>query len=357
MTVTDPRQALDKSYAPACDLIMTNSQIAADRPAWQAQRRRAYGDGRWRLTASEMASVVGLAPESYEDGSPYALYQAKLTGEQHFDGNERTLFGLFAEPYISARFAAQHPELAVGEGGLYVSRKHPWLAATFDQIAYDIRWTEDRYGRRIERYEPRGPVEDKTWARRADFGPEGSSVMPDHLTVQLLMQMAVLDTEVAYEAVMFVPYDRVSVFVLERDEQAERDIANLLAAGEDFIARLDEEMPPDVDWTPATTAALQRRFRGLEDREVRLHSRLVRRVNRAKAAVKVAERRRDQALNEVRLAMGDAQRAVAFDPVTGTDRVAFKRRIGDRAAYSVEAKTGIQYIDAGEWGKPAKLDR
>lgn len=328
----------------ACRMLMTNSEIIRDRELWKAQRRQA-GDGTWRLTASEMAAVVGLAPP--EQSSAYDLYDEKLTGVSSFAGNERTSFGNFAEPYVLGRFAEQHPELTLAEGGLCVSTTWPWLAATFDAIAHDGEHAT----------EPIAPVQAKTWGSRSDYGPAGSAIMPDHLAVQLLIEMAVLGTSVAYEPVMFVPNDRVITFVLERDAQAERDIASLIQAGEEFIAMLDQEQPPEVDWSPATARALQRRFTGYEDRDVKIPYRLASRLVNAKAAKKAAERRIGLAQNQIRARLGNAARAVATDPYSGELTTVVTRSGGPRAGFTVDPIDWIETMRPGPWGKPPKQQK
>jgi hypothetical protein len=349
MTRPRPAQVLDNPHA---QLVMTNEQIGKDRAAW-LDARRADPAGNWRLTASEMAAVAGVAPVSWDGGSPYALYQAKLSGDAGWAGNDRTEFGLFAEPYVAGRFAAEHPDLEVIDGGLYLSAKTPWLGATFDRLACDVRQRDDRAGlHQMQMLEWRAPVQLKTWADadRASFGEPGSGDVPLHMRVQDLMEMAVAGTDLVYEPVTFLPSCKTVTYVIERDRQAEDQIAALLAAGEEFIALLNEERPPAIDWTPATTAALRRQY-DKYDGEAKVDMGLAARYHAARLAAAAARQQLEQCKNELRAAGGNAKRLLALDPITGTERT-----VATRSGSLVREHTVREFwrdeIRAGAWGTP-----
>src|SRR6266446_5988452 len=117
--MTAQPESLDGEVITSARLIMSQDEIDADRDRWKGERRwTPHGDGppAWRLTASEMASVIGLAPPAH--GSAYSLYYAKTDGQETFQGSDRTELGLYLENLVASRFTATHPELELGPGGL-----------------------------------------------------------------------------------------------------------------------------------------------------------------------------------------------------------------------------------------------
>lgn len=376
--VRDPWLHQDSRVIPACQRVMSAAEITADRALWLEERRRADNGrdgartGSWRLTASEMAAVLGLAPP--EHGSAFRLYHEKISGESEFTGSARTDLGLFLEVLITRRVAAEYPALRISQGGLFTSRSYPWLAATFDAVAWDITWSDSEHdtscclsgapapfaphpdcqGARgmVETYLPYAPVQEKTWGGSfSDFGPEGSSVMPVYYRVQCLVEMAVLGTERVLLPVLFLPSSKLRILVIERDAEAERDIAAIIAAGEEFISWLDEEQAPPVDWTPATTATLKAMYSRLDPGQVQIPQRLARRLLAADRAVKKAQRELGQAKNEVRSRLGHATDAVARDPQTGQVRQVLHRRGNPVAGYSVPPCEWREFMDIDRsWG-------
>lgn len=277
------------------ELVMTQQEIDTNPIAWLDERRKG-------LAASEMASVVGLAPPRW--GSAFDLYHAKLEGWD-YEQTEQMAWGHFAEPWVAARFAEQYPGLHVGEGGLYRSSSHPWLMATFDRLAYESGATGDLQGDTAL-----GPVQIKTagWFSD-DWGEPGSATIPVHYRVQVLIEMAVGDYSVAWVPVMDNNH-KVITYEVPRDAEAEADIAYLISAGEEFLDRLATGRVPEVDWTPATAKALKRLHPVLEDREVEIPITLARRYKRALAAEKAAAQRKALAVNQIMARMAGAKYAV-----------------------------------------------
>jgi hypothetical protein len=362
----DPAAQLDREHIPAARLVLSQPEIDDDKDAWLDERRRDQDTGQWRVTASELAVVLGLAPDSH--GSPFSLYYDKTEGITTFEGNERTELGLYLEGLVSRRFAAANPDLELGPGGLYVSNAHPWLAATFDRIAYDVRFDCDgqcagaghQPGCRqdvAETYQPAGPVQIKSWAQRADFGEAGSGVMPVYLRVQLLVEMAVLGTDIGWLPVIFLPSGKVVTFVIERDEAADRDIDAILQAGAEFVRCLEREEVPEVDWRPSTAETLKHLYPDISpDQRVRVPYRLGFRMHRARRAQAAAERRVKQAQNEIRLLAGHAGQVTCWDPAMKRERVLVTRSAGPRAGYSVPPSDRVEAMRPGPWGS-AKLTR
>ncbi len=342
-----PWLSVAPQYVGSARLVLPQHEIDGNREEWLRERRAAWDeDGEqlgWRLTASELAGVLGMSPHT----SPYSLYWEKITGQSTFRGSDRTDLGLYLEDYTARRWAQQHPDRELGPGGLYVSKLFPWLGATFDRIAY---WPT---GDAREPCIPVGPVQLKSWANPQDFGPAGSAVMPVYLRIQLLAEMVVLGTGTGYLPVCFLPGGGVRTLVIERDKAAEQDIAAILQAGEQFIALLDEERPPEVDWSDATLATQRDRFGGrLEDRQVRVPQELAARYLAARASAKAAERRLRQAQAELRERLGTARQAVAVVPGAGPGgpvQVVCSRSGGPVAGFSVAPKEWREAMTAGDW--------
>jgi hypothetical protein len=356
LTIPLPGDQLDREDVRAARLVMTQPEIDDNPAEWLAQRRGGEATGDWRVTASELAVVLGIAPASH--GSAYSLYYDKTEGITTFAGNDRTDFGLFVEPFVAGRFASQHPELSVGPGGLYASREWPWLAATFDRIAYERGHDERCCGAADpgcpgRSRDPAGPVQIKSWAQRGDFGPAGSSVVPAYLRVQCLVEMTVLGTDLVWMPVLFLPGSRVETFVIERDADADADIAAILAAGEEFIRCLDEERPPEVDWRPSTTETLRHLYPGVDPGvSVRVPWRLGHRLTRAKAARDRAVQRVAQAQNEIRARAGNAGTVTCWDRAAGRVRVLVTRTAGPRAGSYTPPLDRVESMRGGPWGKP-----
>lgn len=341
-----------------CRRIMTAAEIAADEWLWLEERRR--GDngrdgartGGWRLTASEMAAAMGLAPP--QQGSAYSLYHAKLDGVSTFAGDERTDLGLYLENLTAGRFAdSDWAEGGVlGPGGLYVSTRYPWLGATFDRILWNVVAEDCDTGQPIG-FVPSAPVQLKSWAARRDFGDDGDGIMPVHLRVQLLTEMIVLGTDWAAEPVTLLPSGKLVIAIIERDADAERDMAAIIAAGEEMIRWLDEEQDPPVDWTPATTATLKALYQRIDpDASVRVTARLGHRYHAARRAVAAAEKRLAQAQNEIRSHAGNAKTITARNPVTKAVETVARRTGYPRAGYSVPPNEWVEVMNPGAWTWP-----
>lgn len=271
------------------ELVMTAQEVANEPERWLATRREG-------LTASEMAAVVGLAPPRW--GSLFDLYHAKLEGwvtEQ----TEQMEWGHYAEPWVAERFARQYPDLDVRDGGLYRSSDRPWLMATYDRLAYEGPAA----------LHPLGPVQIKTQGFLGDdWGEPGSATIPVHYRVQVLIEMAVGDFDVAWLPVMDLNH-KVVTYEIPRDAEAEADIGYMIEAGEEFLERLRTGDEPPVDWTPATAAALKRLHPELEDFEVEIPVTLARQYKRAIAAEKAAAQRKSLAVNQILQRMAGAKYA------------------------------------------------
>lgn len=276
------------------ELLMTQADIDTDPEYWLSLRREG-------VTASEMAAVVGLAPPSW--GSPFDLYHAKREG-WIIEPSEAMEWGHFAEPWVAERFAREHPDLWIADGGLYRSLDRPWQMATYDRLAYP---EDDAPGHRLDAL---GPVQLKTAAilDPDEWGEPGTSAIPIHYRIQLLTEMDVGDYDTGWLPVMDNRH-RVVTYVIHRADY-EEDIAYLRDAGLAFMERLRNGDEPEVDWTPATATALRRLHPELQDLEVAIPLGLARKWRNAAKAKARAEQRMDLCRNQIMQRMGPAKYAV-----------------------------------------------
>lgn len=335
---------------------MSQQEIDADRDRWLAARR-------YMVTASEIAAVVGVAPPEY--GSAWKVYAAKTTGE-HYDGDtDATLRGTHLEGYVADRFAADRKgDLRLAPGGLYQSVARPWQGATFDRLAYPAGdaapWAPF-------------PVEIKTSATTEGWGEPGTSEIPLQYRAQCLWEMDVAGAAVVLVPCLFIASWKLSVYRLDRDDDAERDIIAMRAEAQDFLRRIEDNNPPPVDWSPATTAALKARYQAEPDGEAAIPVKLARRYRAARLAKIAAEQRLGQAVNEMLALAGDAKYLTIGTNSNATgrgERVAVRHRyprtsydhghLRDNypdAAKATQRKTMVSALQPAPWAKPPRDER
>jgi putative phage-type endonuclease len=301
-------------------LIMSQPEIDRDRARWFVERRKGIG-------ASEIAAVLGLAPESY--GSAFALFTAKQSGFDWDEDNDSKLWGRFVEPYVSDVFARNYPSLSLLGGGLYQSVERPWQLATFDRLAFDVdEWgiRSDELTEVEERYalSRAVPVQIKSSATEEGWGEPGTGQIPVHYRAQCLQEMDVADAHAVWVPVLFPPH-KVVTYVILRTQDVEEDIQLLREAGEEFIMRLMNDDPPPIDWTSATAAALRTLHPVKPSTTAEIPKFLAKRYRRAQLAKSVSKQRLKQVENEIRGRIGGADRAVV--KVAGRDMTVLTRRV------------------------------
>lgn len=336
-------------------LVMTQDEIDADRDAWLKARSRG-------VTASEIAALMGIAPPSH--GSPYALFAAKTTGEDWQPDNDAMMRGRYLEPYVVERFKAENPSLALFAGGLYSHPERTWQLATFDRIAVDTALvnSHDWWFLKDQRAEHGVPVQIKTAFDRHEWGDPYSDDIPVHYRAQVLWEMDVQGSALAYVPVLFIPTWDVVTYRVEMNAAAMADVRAMRAAAEEFLARLANDDAPPVDWTPATTGALRTVYKVMHpELDVPVTRKLARRYAAAKAAKDRAEKRYQQASNELRQAIGSGHRAVievdgktvsvASRSKYAQTRIDLKelRRKYPAVAKDCEVTTPVDKLSPGSW--------
>jgi YqaJ-like viral recombinase domain len=345
-------------------LLMTPAEIDADRAGWKERRRRTP-EGEWVVTASEIASVCGIAPRTWP--GPFALYWKKLQGEETTPTEEMRR-GSALEPIVLDEFASEHEDqLVLLRGGMYAHPEYPWRVATLDGQAVEA----DTYGWMehpptegdLEAAREAGGlfgVEAKTAVPMADYGwEELTDKIPTHIRAQALWQAHVRGVPRVYVPVKpIASWAPVRTYIIDAEtDDAKGDIEFMVAQAEEFTWRLAHEQPPPVDDLPETTETLRRLHPGLEDRAVLLPIGLSRRYRRALAAVNRAKRRADLARNQIMDRMGNATIGVTRDTEEGKARDDYLVRVvtrtaSERPAYTVEASDGpVHRLNACGWAK------
>lgn len=273
---------------------------------WHESRRQG-------VTASEIAGLLGIAPDSWT--SPFNLYHQKVNGIGAEPDNEQMQWGHELEAVILRRFAREHPELGVTTGGLYRHSDRPWQMATPDGVAYDAGpWC---YCEGVEQHVPGSMewcdglplvavVQIKTATKRDGWGEPGTDEIPPYYLAQVRYEMDVMGVDLAYVPVLFNVHDYREYVVHQDDQDAEL----MRKEAADFLARIERDDPPDVDYRAATLRTLKELHPKLEDEEQEIALDWVREYRAAQQAAAEAEKRKKEAEAHIRVELGDAAHGV-----------------------------------------------
>ena len=297
-------------------LVMPQNAIDANRPLWHQLRAEGLG-------ASEFAVMLGLAPRSH--GNPYSLWVAKRTGKHHVQDADELARGRVLEPYVAGQLAEMRPDLALLPGGLYRHPDHPWMMATFDRFAINMSQIDE--GQRSVLATPSAltlfghlatPVEIKTAhegaAHHEEWGEEGSALVPMQYRCQALVQMAIWGAQEVIIPVQFMLGWRTAIYVIKRDADAEGDIKWMIERGEEFMRRVRDNEPPEIDWSKETAVAL-RTLNPLEPETLhRVSATKAKRLKRAYLRKKAAEEAYGLVANQLSAEAKGAHRIVVVDP-------------------------------------------
>lgn len=296
---------------------MTGRLVVADdapREEWLAARRQG-------VTASEIAILMGLAPDSW--ASPYALYHRKagaLPEQPDTDAMER---GRVLEPIVISKFAARYPGLLLTGTGreLYAHPDRTWQLATPDRIAYDGTCACGAEGDVLCScvLDEVAVVEAKTSATYAGWGDDGTDDIPVWYRCQALWQADVRGVSRALVPCLFVEPWKLRVYEITMDDAAEADLKIMREEAAGFLGCIERGDPPDIDWRPATGDAIRRLHPAVTDRDVPVRRSLAIRYKAACRRYDTAKRRKELMTNRVLDVIGDGRRAV--DAGTG-ERIA-----------------------------------
>lgn len=319
----------------------------ASEEEWHAERRKG-------ITASEIAIVLGLSPYS----SPYALYHQKLGNLPPVEETDAMALGKHMESWVADRFGQMHPEFLVrGDGReLYAHPARAWQMATPDRLVFESGECPDCGQACCPWHEQiLAVLECKIDGGSEEWGEDGSDEIPVHYRAQVLWQMDVMGVQTAYVACLLWNRRKVRVYEITMDARAEADLSLMRIEAELFLCRLADGHEPDVDWRPATTAALKQLHPTVEDRDVEIRRRLEISYRAAVRHYKAAEQRKDEMTNRMLAAIGSGRRAVragtAGDPAGA--HVIATRQVYDVRGHVRKASTVNKLVPAKPKGNPS----
>jgi putative phage-type endonuclease len=276
----------------------------------EAEQRRAWlEDRRTMLTASDVASVLGVEG-AY--GTPFSVWAEKV-GEAPppEELEDYLLFGRDVEGAVANGYSRKFSR-PVRDLGAYVIQRHPdipWLGATLDRLTMGS-----------EAY-PAPTGVDPTREAPAEFKAVGFSKIRDwreeppvKFQIQVQIQMACTGAEWASLGAIFggvklgEPID-----VLRHDAFLKAAYPRL----EEFWLRVQRKNPPEIDWKPPTTEAIKMLFPEESGTTIDLGAagaKLVADLDRAEDARKKAEQVEQELENKLKFAIGDASFATYGDP-------------------------------------------
>jgi putative phage-type endonuclease len=273
-------------------------------PLWYEERLKG-------ITASEIAVILGLSPFESE----FSLFWRKLGELPPIEDTDVMSLGRHLESWVADKFAADHPDLALGLGGLYANAQRPWQMATPDRL---VR----RFGAGLE---PVAVWEGKTAASYDGWGLSGTDEVPVYYRAQGLWQQDTVDVRRTYLSCLFLHTRQTRHYVIDYHPI---DVELMRLAALDFIDRLTRGVPPPADGSRAARAALKHLHETVEAKKsVVIPQDVGDEYRDAAAAYSAAKKRKDAAENTVREHAGDAQIVLTPDA----------RRVCTRSVYEMPA--------------------
>lgn len=202
--------------------------------AWHAARATT-------INGSEIAAVLGISP--YD--SPFSLYHRKAGRLDEVAQTDEMYWGTALEAVIRDEFARRHTEDLVVRpgGGLYRHAERTWQGGSPDGELYVPGYLD----------QPCALLECKTARYDDGWGDEGSDEIPVHYRAQVLWYLDVFDLQLCHVAVLIAG----SEFREYQVARADDELAEMRAAAEEFVGRLREHRPPDLDGHDATYEAVK----------------------------------------------------------------------------------------------------
>ncbi|MCX5407461.1 YqaJ viral recombinase family protein [Streptomyces sp. NBC_00335] len=169
------------------------------------------------ITATQIAAVMGCSPWS----NRFQLWHAKSgLRVPPFVVTPQIEWGNRLEPAVGAKFADEHPEMALAPTGTWRHQDRPWQRATPDLLGSEL-------------------VEIKT----SPVANEWDEGVPLHYYCQAQWQLDTLGLDVCHVAVLIAGHD-YREYVVEYDAD---DAATMRTAAEDFLATVLNGQRPAID--------------------------------------------------------------------------------------------------------------
>ena len=283
----------------SCELIMTAEVMQKNPSMWLQVRQNSIG-------GSEAAAILGMNPWK----SPYQLWLEKTGSAEPEDISDKDVvhFGTILEPIVAQEFCLREGK-KVKKCGLYRSKQHPFMTASFDRLIVG---------------EPAGLECKTTSAYKGKDWEEGK--IPPSYYVQCQHYMMVSGLPKWYIACL-IGGNKFVTWEIDRDEG---DIAALMEAETKFWERVQDRVPPDVDGSESCTKALQQKFTGGQVEPVILPAEtmeLLARLDELKELEADVKTQKQDIQNRICAMLGDNEVGIARD-ADGERKVTWKTVAG-----------------------------
>lgn len=283
----------------SCELIMTAEVMQKNPSMWLQVRQNSIG-------GSEAAAILGMNPWK----SPYQLWLEKTGSAEPEDISDKDVvhFGTILEPIVAQEFCLREGK-KVKKCGLYRSKQHPFMTASFDRLIVG---------------EPAGLECKTTSAYKGKDWEEGK--IPPSYYVQCQHYMMVSGLPKWYIACL-IGGNKFVTWEIDRDEG---DIAALMEAETKFWERVQDRVPPDVDGSESCTKALQKKFTGGQVEPVILPAEtmeLLTRLDELKELEADVKTQKQDIQNRICAMLGDNEVGIARD-ADGERKVTWKTVAG-----------------------------
>lgn len=283
----------------SCELIMTAEVMQKNPSMWLQVRQNSIG-------GSEAAAILGMNPWK----SPYQLWLEKTGSAEPEDISDKDVvhFGTLLEPIVAQEFCLREGK-KVKKCGLYRSKQHPFMTASFDRLIVG---------------EAAGLECKTTSAYKGKDWEEGK--IPPSYYVQCQHYMMVSGLPKWYIACL-IGGNKFVTWEIDRDED---DIAALMEAETKFWERVQDRVPPDVDGSESCTKALQQKFTGGQVEPVILPAEtmaLLTRLDELKELEANVKTQKQDIQNRICAMLGDNEVGIARD-ADGERKVTWKTVAG-----------------------------
>lgn len=257
--------------------IQKISTKGMSREDWLIQRRKSIG-------GSDAAGIVGLSKWA----SPFSVWAEKTGRTAEKEDTEAMRQGRDLESYVAKRWAEETGKRVYRVSAMLYNPQYPFAHADVDRMVMGEN----------------AGLECKT-TFSLDLKQFNGVEFPMQYYAQCVHYLAVTGADRWYLAVL--AYGRgFFTFVLERN-QAEIDA--LMAAEEAFWHQVEQDIPPAVDGSDATTAALQEVYPVSQNTTAALFGRdtVLQEYMRLKAEKKLLDGRLGEIENTLKADMGEAE--------------------------------------------------
>lgn len=277
-------------------------------PEWLEQRRTCIG-------SSDAAKALGLAPSTWKDSTPLAVYRDKRGESEPRKPTLAMMRGTAMEPVIATLYEESQGVHLLRSPPMVRHAEHSWMGASFDGLGCPEGFAslEEIIGAQA----PARLVEFKSVSYFAShsWGHPGTDQAPDYCLIQVQHQLEVLHSlcpwadPVAHVVALVEGEEAERIYPVRRDPDLARDI---MAIEHALWQRIQAGTPPP----PSTGADVELLFKRSEAVEVVASPELVE-VHRELVEVRTAKKsladRENELKDEIKLALGEADTLVGPD--------------------------------------------